>query len=354
MSSYPPLIFGTSSLGNLYVALSRETKRSIISEVVKQADIHNCSVMFDTAGKYGAGLALEELGAILTELGISPQEVAISNKLGWKRVPLQTSGPTFELDIWVGITNDAVQVISHDGITDCFNQGNELLGGTFRTSIVSMHDPDEYIFAGPNRQKQAAAPLPDCERYERLKRKGAVVEAIRTMHQWKNDGLVERVGIGSKDIHTIVEIQKEVPLDWAMTACSFTIYSHPPEMLQIFEKLRHQNVIIINSAIFNAGFLLGGDHFNYVKINEVDQAPLFHWRKQFFQVCEEFQVPALFACVQFSWRFSNNCISSIAVNPSEPRHVKEYYDAIAPENRISDNFWHRMQNLGLIGDWLKV
>ena len=55
----PPIIFGTSALGNLYAALEDKTKL----EIVQQAFEHvPAPVVFDSAGKYGAGLALEKLG----------------------------------------------------------------------------------------------------------------------------------------------------------------------------------------------------------------------------------------------------------------------------------------------------
>ena len=58
----PPVIFGTSGLGNLFVALEEEEKLNIIKECV---GLSNGKVVFDSAGKYGAGLALETLGKCL-------------------------------------------------------------------------------------------------------------------------------------------------------------------------------------------------------------------------------------------------------------------------------------------------
>jgi len=53
--------------------------------------------VFDSAGKYGAGLALEVLGQCLEELNVPPEKVVISNKLAWKRIPLpEGAEPTFE------------------------------------------------------------------------------------------------------------------------------------------------------------------------------------------------------------------------------------------------------------------
>ena len=76
----PPVIFGTSGLGNLYEVIPFETKL----ETIRQAVLHAPGIpMFDTAGKYGAGLALEVLGKSLKELNVPKDGVIISNKLGW-------------------------------------------------------------------------------------------------------------------------------------------------------------------------------------------------------------------------------------------------------------------------------
>lgn len=89
----PPIIYGTSFLGNLYRELMEAEKLALMQEWFKVAD---GPVMIDTAGKYGAGLALEVIGQGLEKLGIAPEQISISNKLGWYRVPLETNEPTFE------------------------------------------------------------------------------------------------------------------------------------------------------------------------------------------------------------------------------------------------------------------
>ena len=77
--SVPPVVFGTSALGNLYSAISDGTKTEIVKECLLNVP---GPVVFDSAGKYGAGLALEKLGDILTRLNADPENVIISNKLG--------------------------------------------------------------------------------------------------------------------------------------------------------------------------------------------------------------------------------------------------------------------------------
>jgi aryl-alcohol dehydrogenase-like predicted oxidoreductase len=74
----PEIIFGTSALGNLYQAYTYETKLAIVKECIKNIQ----QPVFDTAGKYGAGLALELLGKSLRQLEIQPENVnAVKIKL---------------------------------------------------------------------------------------------------------------------------------------------------------------------------------------------------------------------------------------------------------------------------------
>ena len=136
----PRVVFGATSLGNLFRALSDSTKREIV-----QAWVANVAapIVIDSAGKYGAGLSLEVIGRELAALGVDPSAVIISNKLAWRRVPLETPEPTFEPGAWFGIEHDAVQDISYEGILRCWHEGNELLGH-YQAQLVSVHDPDEY------------------------------------------------------------------------------------------------------------------------------------------------------------------------------------------------------------------
>ncbi|MEC8279990.1 MAG: aldo/keto reductase, partial [Verrucomicrobiota bacterium] len=120
----PKIIFGSSALGNLYGIVPDETKLRIVENWIQ----HQPNPVIDSAGKYGAGLALENIGCCLKKLNVGPDNVLISNKLGWKRVPLTTEEPTFEKGAWFGMEYDAEQCISYEGILECYHQGNELLG----------------------------------------------------------------------------------------------------------------------------------------------------------------------------------------------------------------------------------
>ena len=331
-SQVPPVIFGTSALGNLYQALPYEDKLEILRNFFEYIE---APVVLDSAGKYGAGLALEIIGKGMRELGIAPQDVLISNKLGWYRVPLTGSEPTFEPGAWAELENDAEQRISYEGIIECWQQGNELLGEGYDAQIVSVHDPDEYLAQARSDE-------------DRKVRFDNVVGAYKALIELKQQDKVQSVGIGSKDWQVIQEIADVVELDWVMLAVSLTIMNHPQELLEFVEDLRQRGIGVINSAVFQAGFLTGGKYYDYriPDENDSEDKKLFEWRYKFFSICEQFDVAPAAACVQFG--IIPEGIVSVALNTSNPKRVKQNVELVTVE--IPDAFWSAMQDAGMINN----
>lgn len=315
----PPVIFGTSCLGNLYAALPWETKLGIVRECFANVA---APVVLDTAGKYGAGLALEVIGQALRELGIAPDDVIVSNKLGWKRVPLTTPEPTFEPGAWADLKNDAVQCISYDGILECYEQGCALLGEGYTTQVVSVHDPDEYL----------AAATCDADRKRRWQ---DILGAYRALFELKAAGRVQAVGVGSKDWRVIQELAGEVDLDWVMFACSLTVYTHPAELLAFMDELNARGVGMINSAVFNAGFLVGGRYFDYRQPDLQKERELFVWRDCFLGLCAKYHVSPAEVCVRFGMTVPG--VVATALNTSKPERVADNVAAVQAE--IPAEFW---------------
>ncbi len=328
----PPVIFGTSALGNLFVALPDQTKQQIVSECIKNLE---GPVVFDTAGKYGAGLALEVLGETLNKLEALPENVIISNKLGWYRTKLITPEPTFEPGAWVDLKNDAEQRISYDGIMQCWEQGNQLLGVNHLPSIVSVHDPDEFLLAATDERNRES-------------RFNQIVSAYKALAELKREGKVEAIGVGAKDWKVIREIADKIDLDWVMFANSMTILRHPAELIDFMGELNRSETGIINSAVFHAGFLTGGRFFDYVPISPdtKENIALFEWRKTFFLICQQFNILPSQACVSFG--MTPPGVISIALNTSDPGRVKENIKAVT--TKVPKEFWLQMVKEGLIGD----
>ena len=327
---YPSIIYGTSFLGNLYRELSEAEKLDLMQEWFKVSD---GMVMIDTAGKYGAGLALEVIRWGLNKLNIAPENIVISNKLGWYRVPLKTKEPTFEPGVWSNLKYDAIQKISYHGILECWEQGCELLGDRYKPEFVSVHDPDEYL---------AAATCTE----ERQTRLNDILGAYKALFELKKKGDVKAVGIGSKDWLIIKELYEYTSFDWVMFANKFTLYHHPQTIVRFTKKLNDDGVVIINSAIFNAGFLTGGAFFDYRKLdskNPADQQ-LFAWRDKFFYICKKHGVVPGDACLKFA--LSAPQINTVALNPSKPKRMANNKLVLVKELPMA--FWQELKKEGII------
>ncbi|NJK95794.1 MAG: aldo/keto reductase [Bacteroidales bacterium] len=326
----PPVIFGTSALGNLFTALSDEVKLEIVSECFRHMP---GTVVFDSAGKYGAGLALEMLGTCLKKLNIEPENVIISNKLGWYRTELLTPEPTFEPGVWRNLKHDARLNISYSGIMECFEQGNNLLGNVYSPQMLSVHDPDEYIHMGSTES-------------ERKKLANDIIEAYKALAELKKQGKAQAIGMGAKDWKIIRQLAPYIELDWVMFANSMTIMQQPQELITFMHELKQRGVAIINSAVFHSGFLTGSDYFDYKLIdpdNKVDQQRL-SWRKQFFALCEKHAVSPATACINYAMKAPG--VVAISLNTSKPGHVKANVESV--NARVDPAFYKDMVKAGLL------
>jgi len=326
----PPIVFGTSALGNLYAPHPVERKLAVLREIFRDA---RGPVVLDSAGKYGAGLALETIGQGLRALGVPPERVILSNKLGWLRVPLRGPEPTFEPGVWFGLGHDAEQAVGYEGILRCWEQGCALLGAPFRPSLVSVHDPDE-------RLARARTPA------ERERAWHELLDAYRALHELKQRGEAGFVGVGAKDWTVIRALVDAVPLDWVMLACSFTVYRHPPEVVDFVDRLQRVGIGIVNSAVFHAGFLTGGAFFDYRRLDLAsgEDRALFEWRDRFQGICRAHDVSPAAACVAFA--LSHPAVACVALNTSRPEQVQA--NVALGEARPPARFWSALKDAGLL------
>ncbi|QDS90281.1 Pyridoxal 4-dehydrogenase [Rosistilla ulvae] len=325
----PPVVFGSTSLGNLFAEVPDEAKQQVVAEWFRRVE---APVFIDSAGKYGAGMSLEIIGRELSRLNIDPADVVISNKLAWTRQPLVGDEPTFEPGAWFGLTHDARQEISYEGILRCYHQGNELLGD-YQAGLVSVHDPDEYL---------AAATDPA----DRKQRWHDIEEAYRALGELRSDGKVLGVGVGAKDWTSIRDVCDRVDLDWVMLANSLTIMKHPPELLAFIEQLDEAGVGILNAAVFNAGFALGGKFYDYrvVTGESAEDRELLDWRQRFQTACQRFDVAPAAACLEFARSVPG--IQAVAISSSSPHNIARTVAAV--DGAAPPSFWSHLKEMHVI------
>lgn len=325
----PPVVFGSTALGNLFANVPDADKRAVVEQWFKQVP---APVFVDSAGKYGAGMALEVIGRELARLQIDPADVVISNKLAWTRQTLLGDEPTFEPGAWFGLEHDAKQEISYEGILRCYDQGNELLGD-YRATLVSVHDPDEYL--------AAATDATDHQR-----RQHDIDQAYRALGQLRDQGKVKGVGVGAKDWTSIAAIAERTDLDWVMLANSLTIMKHPPELLAMVESFRKRNIGIINAAVFNAGFALGGKYFDYriVDAASAEDRKLIDWRDRFHRACQKFDITPAAACLEFAQSVAG--VHAIAISSSNAANIARTVTALS--THAPAKFWTHLKDQQVI------
>ncbi len=175
---------------------------------------------------------------------------------------------------------------------------------------------------------------------------GAHFACLPRLEDLKRDGRVQGIGVGSKDWTVIRDLYDRQPLDWVMTANSLTIHSHPKELLQFIERLRADDVGVMNSAVFNAGFLVGGEFYNYRRIlPETDEGErLSAWRSAFHATCQEFAVNPALACVVFG--ISPPGVLAVALSSTRPDRVRQNVAAV--QATLPGEFWLALKERGLM------
>lgn len=294
-----------------------ETKVAIAAEWFKASE----HPIIDSAGKYGAGLSLECIGKALHTLGKKPEDITISVKLGWRRSRNLNPGEeeTFEPGAWKDLEYDAMQDISRSGILRCYEEAKALLDG-YKVDLVSVHDPDEYLASGGS--------IDD------------VLGAYESLFELKARGEAKAVGIGSKDWKTIKLLwDRGVRFDWTMFACQPTLLVHPKELLDFVRELKAAGVTLIDSAVFNGGFLTGSDYLDYRKADPVKDAEAFRFRDNYIALCKEYGLDPAAPAVEYAYRLG---FDSVALNTSSPKRIMQnaaYASAKAPEE-----FWARIMS----------
>jgi D-threo-aldose 1-dehydrogenase len=131
-----------------------------------------------------------------------------------------------------------------------------------------------------------------------------------------------------------------------MIANSFTVFSHPPELLEFMDSLRKNGAGIINSAIFHGGFLTGGDLFDYRAVPHGSEKGgiIYPWREHFYRICDRYGVVPGDACIHFG--LSHPAVAGLALNTSKPEKMDRNVEILQRE--IPAAFWTEMKKEGLI------
>ena len=151
------------------------------------------------------------------------------------------------------------------------------------------------------------------------------------------------MGVGSKDWTVIRDLYGDVKFDWAMFACAPTILRHPPELMDFIARLAADGVTVIDSAVFNGGFLTGGDKFDYRTADPARDAALFAKREAYLSLCRKWKLDPAAVAVEYALRIPG--VKHVALNTSKPERVAA--NAAYGNHRSPDGFWSEMDEVVL-------
>jgi D-threo-aldose 1-dehydrogenase len=247
---------GCAQLGNLYRAMTDETAHAIVDEAWAGGIRY-----FDTAPHYGLGLSERRLGAALA--GRPRDEYLLSTKVG--RLLVENPSYTGERDdegFDVPATLVRRRDYSRDGVLRSLESSLDRLG-VDRIDIAFVHDCEDYV-------------------------EQALAGAIPALIELREQGVVQRVGLGMNFDNVLARFVRESDVDTIMLAGRYTLLEQPAldELLPLCVK---RGVRVMAAGVFNSGILATptpGHTYNY----EEAPRPLVERAQRIADVCARFGV----------------------------------------------------------------
>lgn len=297
MIDLPRLGFGAAQLGNLYRVTTKEEARGAV-EAAWDGGIR----MFDTAPHYGVGTSERRLGALLQ--GKPREEYVLSTKVG--RLLRPGPGDGDDLDNGFAVPNDLVREwdMSERGIRASHEASLERLG-LEQVDILYLHDPEE----GPTEQ--------------------AFAEALPTLVAMREEGLVQAIGVGSKDADVLTRVVRTGQLDVVMVSGRYTLLEQPAATDLLPACLEH-DVAVVAVSVFNSGILAHPeppDDANY----EYGKAPvaMLERAREFAAIARDHGVELPDLAVQFPLR--HPAIASVVLGMRTAAQVRSNVERMSTQ-----------------------
>jgi D-threo-aldose 1-dehydrogenase len=287
------LALGTAPIGGLYSAVEDETARAVVDRAWELGLRY-----FDTAPRYGAGLAERRLGAALR--GRPRDEFVVSTKVGrLLRAGRSEWGGAPELVDYFDFSYDAT-----------LRSLDESLGrlGLDRVDIAFVHDPDDHFDE-------------------------ALDGSFRALLRLRDEGVVRAIGVGANQPPVLCRFAREADADCFLVAGRFTALDRTaePELLPLCEE---KGIAVIAGGVFNSGVIAGGTTFDY-EAAPPEVVARVEWLRE---ICARYGVPLPAAAVQFPLR--HPAVVTVLVGCRTPREVDE--DVRLARTEVPDELWSEL------------
>ncbi|QCQ91378.1 aldo/keto reductase [Rhodococcus sp. SGAir0479] len=314
--------FGTAPLGNMFRAIPDADVEATL-EAAWEEGIR----FFDTAPFYGAGLAEERLGTLLST---KPRDsFVLSTKVG--RVILdepESSEPDFGEKGGLFEHGNPNKIL-HEWTADATErsiEGSLKRLGVDRLDIVWVHDIAQDFHGDLWVQKFEEA------------RTGA----FRVLTRLRDEGVIRGWGLGvnrTEPIEMTLELDEPRP-DGFLLAGRYTLLDHEHALQRLLPMAQEQNVSMVVGGPYSSGVLAGGTNFEY------QQAPpeIVERVGKIKALTDEHGISIKAAALQFSLAHP----VSVAAIPGATRPSRITEDTAALDQSVPAAFWHELRARGLV------
>ena len=314
---------GGAAIGNLFNPISDGGAR----DVLRTALDDGCRT-FDTAPHYGNGLSEHRFGAALREVPV--HERVLSTKVG--RILKPRADAPRDQNGYIDVLPFVQQWdYSAGGIRRSVEDSLQRLG-IGRIDVAFVHDCDEVTHGT----------------HYRTILDQVVTEAIPTLRQMHDEGLVGYCGLGVNDVKVCLDVLSTANIDCLLLAGRYSLIDQSalPELLPLCIQ---RGVRIALGGVFNSGILATGVlnarepiRFNYGAASKewIERTAAIE------EVCRRFSVPLRAAALQFP--LAHPAIDVVVAGAQIPEHWEDAVNMLA--HPIPGAFWRQLKADSLLPD----
>ncbi|MEV0389148.1 aldo/keto reductase [Nonomuraea sp. NPDC050643] len=272
---------GTAPLAGLYTPVGEEQAAATL-DAAWAAGVR----YFDTAPRYGEGLAERRLGRFLA--GVDRSEVTVSSKVGALLDPVRRDY-TVE-----GVYASLAGSLERTGL-DAFD-------------LLLIHDPDDH--------------------WEQ-----AVRHTYPALERLRAQGGVRAIGAGMNQAEMLARFVRETDVDCVMVAGRYSLLDRTAGA-DLLPLCAERGAGVLVAGVFNGGILADprpGAHYDYRPAPE----PVLRRAHELADRCEAYGVPLAAAALQFPLR--HPAVSGVVVGARSPEEVAE--DMSLAATHIPDALW---------------
>ncbi|MFD7586462.1 aldo/keto reductase [Kitasatospora sp. NPDC059811] len=314
--------YGTAPLGNMFRAIPDQEAAATV-EAAWQHGVR----YYDTAPFYGAGLAEERLGEVLSA---KPRdEYVLSTKVG--RVilaeleegarELGEKGGLFEH----GNPNRMLHVWTAEA-TECSIEDSLKRLRTDRLDIVWVHD-----IAQDFHGDQWLAKFEE-----------ARTGAFRVLSRLRDEGVIGAWGLGvnkTEPIELTLSLDEPRP-DGFLLAGRYTLLDHEHALQRLLPMAQEQGVGMVVGGPYSSGILAGGTHFEYQEA----PAHIVERVTRLKDLAAEHGVSIKAAALQFS--LAHPVTAAVVAGATKPSRIAE--DQAALNETVPAAFWQELRSADLV------